>query len=81
MNVVVALCLTWTCSVDCICFASKSATKIESKLLERFRSLNRPVASKEAAGGGINIIPELPEAGAYELRLPFKGPNVEKLRL
>ena len=53
---------------------------MESKLLERYPSRNRPVASKEAAGGGISIIPELPEAGAYELLLPFKGPNVEKLR-
>lgn len=37
---------------------------MESRLLDRYRSFKRPAASKEAAGGGINIIPDDPEAGA-----------------
>ena len=46
-----------------------------------YLSLSLPEDSRDEAGGGISITPELPEAGAYELRLPFRGPKVEKLRL
>ena len=45
-----------------------------------YRSLSLPEDSRDDAGGGISITPELPEAGAYELRFPFRGPKVEKLR-
>ena len=46
-----------------------------------YLSLSLPEDSRDEAGGGISITPELPEAGAYELLLPFRGPKVEKLRL